>query len=433
MNEEARAQGYVDQIGKKWRARYKGIYLGMFRTEAMAWEAVDRAIAKAQGKEPDTCRALAKVWFVAREESGIVKLIEPQRSDWRSRVELPESKWLDMEPRQVRPKHLQRWLAALGKRNAMSAITRKVNGEKVIELRDTGRPLSHEAITKAVSLVKLFFDYARSEGKLDGAGLNPARGLIMPVRKKVARKGKQRIVHLIEAEIRALFALDMPLWVRAVYALAIYSGLRRAEIWGLRWENVDFRELEIRVRQSYADDCKTETSVRDVPMLPFAHECLHAYWGSLNPRPLTGYVFPKDGGGCHGRDYDCDWRHKQYTPMWTDENGVKHPVKKEKWKRGQSAVEGLRITPGWRSKAGIRPEVTFACLRHTAGCHLIQGTVLGNAERFDLKDVCNFLGHSSIRVTEKHYADLAPGNLADKAHGNVTRLPTSPVEKLRGK
>lgn len=432
-----KAEGHVDRFRNKWRARLAGIHLGLFDTDTEAWAAVDAALARREQKEPDTCRVLAKEWFKAREESGIVALIEPQKSDWHARVEIKEAKWLDMSPRLVRTVHLQRWLKALAKRNSFDTINRKVDGKFVTEYRDTGEPLSHESITKAVSLVKLYFEWLRSEGKIEIT--NPARGLIMPVRKRPARKGEQRIVHLYPEEIRALFALDMPLSVRAVFAIAIYAGLRRSEIWGLRWEHVELSGPKpfVRVRFSYGGDVKSATAVRDVPLLPFARTCLLAYRASLNPRPITGLVFPSDSGGVRSRHDDCGWRDKRYTATWTDAQGNKHRVKAERWRRDSGPEDGVRVAPGWRSRAGIRPEVTFHCLRHTTGSYLVQGTLLGNAERLQLHDVCSWLGHSSIKVTERHYADLCPGNLHDKAHGtdagNVEQQSGTPDPPKRRK
>lgn len=388
-----RAEGRVDRFRNKWRARLRGEHIGVFDTKPKAVAALAAAKARAEHKEPNTCRTRVQAWFEARDESGIVALIEPQKSDWRARVDIKSAKWLDMEPRNVRTVHLQRWLKSLSDQEAMHTIVRKVDGEQVVELKGAGRQLSHESISKAASLVKLFFRWLRSEGCVDA---EPAEKLIMPVRKAKLRKGAQRIIHLTPEEFAGLFELDVPEWIRAVYTLAVYAGLRRAEIWGLRWEFVDFKSRSLIIRNSYDGDCKSDSSVREVPMLPAAYNALQAYRATLSPRPLTGVVFPKDGGGCHGRDYDCGWRHKSE-------------------RRGPGG--SLREVPGWRAKAGVRREVTFQCLRHTTGVYLLSGTMLGNARPLTLKQVSEWLGHSSIKVTERHYSYLLPGNIHEAAHG----------------
>jgi integrase len=404
-----KATGQIDQVGDKWRARLRGVYLGLFDTEQDAKDAVQDALGLE--KEPESCtfQTRAVEWFKARELSGEIEKIEKQQSDWNHRV-LKLAKFIDWEVRRIRTQHIQAWLAILAKQPAYQVINRKDKaGKWVPEYRDTGNTLSRESVGKALSLVKLFLDWCIREGDIES---NPARMAQNPVRKRPSRKGTQRIIHPTQAEITALFALDMPDLVRAVLALAIYAGLRRAEIWGLRWEHVDLDgERLVRVRFSYDGDCKSETSVREVPLFPFARKALKAYWHTLSPRPITGYVFPADGGGCHSDNYDCGW---------SDHKGYRHgPRVKDKTQR---------VWPGWRTKAGIRREVTFRTLRHATGVHTLSGTFLGNAVPFTLKQVSAMLGHSSEKVTERHYAYLLPGNIHEAAHGSKKEIEKGKVK-----
>lgn len=379
--------GQVDQAGNKWRARLRGGYVGLFESEKDAWDAIALAKKRQRAPERETVRTLAAEWFKQRELNGEVKKIKKQQSDWNHRI-AKHAKWMDWDVRRPRTMHIQRLLADLCKQPATQVINRKVNGVWVPEYIETGKTLSRESVTKPLSLLKLFFDWCVREGKRED---NPARKAKVPVRKKLKRKGNQRIIHLTRTEVGALFKLDLPPLVKAVFAVAIYAGLRRAEIWGLRWEHVDLDgERTIRVRYSYDGECKSETSVREVPLLPFARKALKAYLHTLNPRPITGLVFPADGKGCHSDGYDCEWRN--------------HAEK--------------RLTRlGWRTKAGIRREVTFRCLRHTTGCHLISGTFLGNDRPLTLEQLKELLGHSTIKVTERHYGYLLPDNLSDVMHG----------------
>jgi integrase len=65
-------------------------------------------------------------------------------------------------------------------------------------------------------------------------------------------------------------------------------------------------------------------------------------------------------------------------------------------------------------------------LRHTNACHLLQGTWVPklHARPLTLIELKHWLGHSSILVTEKHYARLAPGNLHD-----AVRLAKPKIER----
>jgi integrase len=76
----------------------------------------------------------------------------------------------------------------------------------------------------------------------------------------------------------------------------------------------------------------------------------------------------------------------------------------------------LRVTPGWRSKASVRPEIDFQHLRHTCGCHLLQGT--WTPRPLTMAEVSRWLGHSSIKVTERHYAALTSNNLHNAVDGS---------------
>jgi integrase len=72
--------------------------------------------------------------------------------------------------------------------------------------------------------------------------VNPTLGLGLPV----ARGRRERIARPAEAHalVNALPARDQALW-----ATALYAGLRRGELQGLRWTDVDFKAGVIRVER----------------------------------------------------------------------------------------------------------------------------------------------------------------------------------------
>lgn len=73
---------------------------------------------------------------------------------------------------------------------------------------------------------------------------------------------------------------------RVVVLLALFCGLRRGEIAGLQWHNVDFAKSVVRVRNSFSQydglkGPKTDAGERDVPMPPIVCDALMkliAYW-----------------------------------------------------------------------------------------------------------------------------------------------------------
>ena len=67
------------------------------------------------------------------------------------------------------------------------------------------------------------------------------------------------------------------------------------------------------------------------------------------------------------------------------------------------------------ARAEITPAVTFHILRHTHGSHLAMNGV-------PMAVIAAQLGHADTRMTEKHYAHLAPSYVADTIRANFPDL-----------
>lgn len=78
-----------------------------------------------------------------------------------------------------------------------------------------------------------------------------------------------------------------------------FTGMRTGEINGLKWKYVDFENEVIRVREVFSageteENAKTESSIRDIPMLPMVKEALELQWTQRDPD--VEYVFCSRGG-----------------------------------------------------------------------------------------------------------------------------------------
>ncbi|TAK37651.1 MAG: DUF3596 domain-containing protein [Lysobacteraceae bacterium] len=78
-----------------------------------------------------------------------------------------------------------------------------------------------------------------------------------------------------------------------------FTGMRTGEINGLKWKYVDLDNGLIQVREVFSAgeseaDAKTETSIRDIPMLPPVREALLRLWQARDPE--CEYVFATRGG-----------------------------------------------------------------------------------------------------------------------------------------
>ena len=78
-----------------------------------------------------------------------------------------------------------------------------------------------------------------------------------------------------------------------------FTGMRTGEINGLKWKYVDFDHELIKVREVFSageaeENAKTESSIRDIPMLPMVKEALEQQWAHRDPD--AEYVFCSRGG-----------------------------------------------------------------------------------------------------------------------------------------
>jgi integrase len=83
---------------------------------------------------------------------------------------------------------------------------------------------------------------------------------------------RERIPDVLELhELQALLA-KLAVRERTLVLLDAVTGLRVRELLALRWDDIDFENLEIRVTGSIWHQvlgvCKTEASARSVPMVP---------------------------------------------------------------------------------------------------------------------------------------------------------------------
>jgi integrase len=89
------------------------------------------------------------------------------------------------------------------------------------------------------------------------------------------------------------------------------------------------------------------------------------------------------------------------------------------WKR----AEQLRPMRDACARAGIVPAVGFHVLRHTHASILAMRGV-------PMAVIARQLGHADTRMTERHYAHLAPNYVADTIRANFPRLTPSPPLRL---
>lgn len=221
--------------------------------------------------------------------------------------------------------------------------------------------------------------------------LNPATGLELPT----VAKNKMKIW---EPEQVGVF-LDVAAGHRLgpLFELDMFTGLRRAEIVGLRWADVDLpsRRLTVRNTRVEADkeiveqeDTKTDAGQRIVELDDRAVGALIAWqitqaaeaeqWGDLWAN--TGHVFTYDDG-------------MPLKPQYV-----------------------TRLFDKLRTAAGL-PKLTFHGARHEHASLLIAGGA-------DIAIVSKRLGHSSLSITSDLYTHLI-GSASRNAAENASALVPS--------
>ncbi len=179
------------------------------------------------------------------------------------------------------------------------------------------------------------------------------------------------VKHYREHELPDIFhhRKPAPEPLRTAAELDAFTGLRRGELIGLQWRDVDFDDLVVHVRRSVVmmvqGAPKTEASAKDVPLdAALAESLLKLRLAGPYNRP-TDWVF-------------ASATMKGEQPLWPE----------TLWRRyGKPAVK----------RAGITKRVCFHTFRHTY-------TTLLTQNNEDVKVVQELLRHANSRITLDLYA-----------------------------
>jgi integrase len=231
-------------------------------------------------------------------------------------------------------------------------------------------PLSPASKARIRDLMSVLFNHAIRWGFTDR---NPITG---PVRGSGVRQGskRQRIPDILEvAEMQAIVA-ELQLRERVLLFLDMATGLRRGELTGLQWGDIDFEELQINVTRSVVDQvvgrCKTESSQKPVPLDEYTAQDLREWYRYTPYRNADDWVFASDSSRAGEK------RGKQ--PLWL------------------ATIMRYHIQPVVK-RLGINKRVSWHTFRRTY-------TTLLAANHEDVKVVQELLRHSSVKVTMDIYA-----------------------------
>ena len=135
------------------------------------------------------------------------------------------------------------------------------------------------------------FKLAVLEGAFNPDAKNPFEGADIP---KTRHKAEPTRYSTLDTVVRMIEVLDEP--AATVVAVAAFTGLRKSEIQGLRWEDLDGNQLHIRRaawRTTAVDETKTAARplrLRKLPIIPILAEYLEAHRNGAD-YPADGFIF----------------------------------------------------------------------------------------------------------------------------------------------
>lgn len=247
-------------------------------------------------------------------------------------------KWQGIRLDQVKPVEVERWLRSL--------------------------TLAPSTKSKIRNILSSLFSHARRYGMIPN---NP----IQSVRCSAKRLREPDI--LTPEEFNSLVE-QLPLRERTMVLLAGTTGLRRSELIALRWADVDFPSLQIRVNKSCVrgviGDTKTTASAKPVPLHPIVAEAMKLWKSETLYKQEPDLLFPSV-------------RKKGSVPVWPDVilKKIIRPA------ADRAGIMGKRI--GWH---------TF---RHSLGTNLRSLGV-------DVKVAQTTLRHANSRITLELYTQAVP-------------------------
>ncbi len=268
-------------------------------------------------------------------------------------------RWRDHKLNQVKPVAVEAWLDSIQRARGTRAKIR--------------------------NLMSALFHHAMRYEWLDA---NP----IKLVRQSAKRERTPDVLELDELQ---LLLNKLEIRERTLVLLDAATGLRVSELLALRWEDVDFKTLELRVTRSIwhqvVGNCKTETSAKPVPLDSYMAEDL-LRWQRMSPYPMPNdWVFASP-----------TMRGKQ--PYWPD-NLMKRYIRPV------------------ACKAGIQKRIGWHTFRHTFGTLL-------KANGEDVKTVQELLRHANSRITLEVYTQAVTSNKR-AAQSKVVKMMVPNVGGIR--
>jgi integrase len=166
---------------------------------------------------------------------------------------------------------------------------RTADGEQVLDAIARASDLTSTTLQHVKAFMSGVFRYAKRQGVINSE--NPIRDVVIPK----AKAAGDTYAYSLEGILVMLNVLWEP--AATIVAAASFTGARKGELRGFRWEDYDGEQ--IRISQSYwrshVQQPKTKKSKAPVPVITQLAERLNLHH-ALSGNPATGLMFPTPEG-----------------------------------------------------------------------------------------------------------------------------------------
>ncbi len=374
-----RCQGnweYVVELGRDGKDRRRQVTRGGYPTRRAAVTALEATLDQARGGvdvgSDTTVAEYLDRWLASKR-----KIRASTTTSYRSHVDLYLSPLLGhLKLRELKASHVDVLLAALAKRHGK-------------------QPLSTATVRRIHSTLRVALNDAVRRRLLP---FNPTQHVELPPDRHSPRSvwSPREVERFLHATSTDQFG--------AAYRVAIVTGMRRGEICGLRWRDVDLSNGLIRINQAavqvggaiHIEPPKTKTGIRTVPLDEETTAALERHfeqqtamrkqWGEAY-QAEQAYVFCREDGS------------------------LLSPERLSRRFKHASASAGL-------------PIIRFHDLRHTSASVALAAGVA-------LKVVSDRLGHSTTAITADLYTHVSPA-VAREAAEAIARTINPTAGETRG-
>lgn len=181
-------------------------------------------------------------------------------------------------------RYAKHWESVFGRHNIGDITIKNVQ----TEVKRYSLNRSYKTVSNCTSVLNLIFEYAIIRGLAED---NPVQHVQIP---KGLKREKRKFP--TDNDRQAVFNNRNSSYIGRIFFFALYTGMRRGEIFALKWDDIDFKNKVIHINKSVKwlnnvpiiGQTKTENGVRDTVLLSEVENI-------LVDESREGYVFAVDG------------------------------------------------------------------------------------------------------------------------------------------